>query len=375
MRNAILRNHLNLNCSNLESGLSFLYMNIRSISNKFDKLTNFLSQPRMKLPIVGISETWLDVDCYHFPNIVGYNFLHKARVNRVGGGVGLYIGEHLNYKERPDLAFPVDGSAESLFVEINRTKEKNVIVGVFYRPPDSNLNEFLSDLDHVLEKITKENKLVFLIGDWNLNLINHHCHKVTSDFLDLLYSRMFFPLITRPTGITANKALLIDSIFTKDPLCPSLNGLFLNDISDHLPIFALVLNNHSTGDRNKYVIFREKNAHSLNAFKEDLGKINWAELLGLDDPSCAYKIFIEKYVAFMIGVFHSKERKQNDLIFASPGLLKVLLNPLKRKIFCISVFLITRTLPMKMHTNLIKTNLPILFELLSVYVMKNKLRS
>ena len=71
----------------------------------------------MKLPIVGISETWLDVDCYHFSDIAGYNFLHKSRVNRVGGGVGLYIGEHLNYEKRPDLAFPVDGSAESLFVE------------------------------------------------------------------------------------------------------------------------------------------------------------------------------------------------------------------------------------------------------------------
>ena len=61
----------------------------------------------MKFPIVGISETWLD-DCYHFSDIVGYNFLHKPRVTRVGGGVGLYIGEHLNYKEDPDLAFPVD---------------------------------------------------------------------------------------------------------------------------------------------------------------------------------------------------------------------------------------------------------------------------
>ena len=132
------------------------------------------------------------------------------------------------------------------------------------------------------------------MGDWNLNLINHLCHKVTSDFLDLLYSRMFFPLITRPTRITANKASLIDNIFTNDPLCPSINGLFLNDISDHLPIFSLVLNNHSTGDRDKYVIFREKNAHSLNAFKDDLGKINWAELPGLDDPSCAYKMAIFK---------------------------------------------------------------------------------
>ena len=68
------QSRLNLNCSNLESGIFFLYMNIRSISNKFDKFTNFLSQPRVKLPIVGISETWLDVDYYHFSDIAGYNF-------------------------------------------------------------------------------------------------------------------------------------------------------------------------------------------------------------------------------------------------------------------------------------------------------------
>ena len=99
---------------------------------------------------------------------------------------------------------------------------------------------------------------LFLKGDWNLNLINHHCHKATSDFLDLLYFRMFFLLITRPTRITTNKASLIDNIFKNDPLCPSINGLFLNDISDHLPIFSLVLNNHSTGDKDKLLSFVKK---------------------------------------------------------------------------------------------------------------------
>ena len=111
-------------------------MNIRSISKKFDRLTNFICQLRVRFPIVGIAETWLD-DCHHVSDIAGYNFLHKPRVNRVGGGVGLCIDEHLNYKERPDLAFPVDGRAESLFAEINRTKKKNEIVGIIYRPPDS----------------------------------------------------------------------------------------------------------------------------------------------------------------------------------------------------------------------------------------------
>ena len=117
------QSRLNLKCSTLETGLSFLRMNIRCLSNKFNKLTNFLGQLRVKFPIIGISETWLD-DCYHFSDIVGYNFLHKPRVNRIGGGVGLYIGEHLNYKERHDLAFPEDKSAESLFVEIDRTKKR-----------------------------------------------------------------------------------------------------------------------------------------------------------------------------------------------------------------------------------------------------------
>ena len=49
----------------------------------------------MKFLIIGISETWPG-DCHPFSDIAGYNFLHKPRVNRTGGGVGLYIGEHLN---------------------------------------------------------------------------------------------------------------------------------------------------------------------------------------------------------------------------------------------------------------------------------------
>ena len=82
-----------------------------------------LGQLRLKFPIIGISETWLN-DYYHFSDITSYNCLHKLRVNRIGGGVGVYIGDHLNYEERPDLVFPDNESSESLFVQINRKKEK-----------------------------------------------------------------------------------------------------------------------------------------------------------------------------------------------------------------------------------------------------------
>ena len=80
-------------------------------------------------------------------------FLHKHRNDRSGGGVALYFAYYLNFKLREDLGFDNKG-AESMFMEINRTSDKNVIVGIVYRPPEQNLNDFLCDLDIVLNSFS-----------------------------------------------------------------------------------------------------------------------------------------------------------------------------------------------------------------------------
>ena len=66
----------------------------------------------------------------------------------------------------------------------------------------------MNSLDSLLACISKENKICHVLGDWNLDLINHHCHETTGEFLEIMYSRMFFPLITRPTRITSNSGTL-----------------------------------------------------------------------------------------------------------------------------------------------------------------------
>ena len=119
----------------------------------------------------------------------------------------------------------------------------------------------------------------------------------------------------------------IDNSFTNDPLGPSISGLFLNDISDHLPIFSLILYNNGTSDKDKYVFFREKNLHNLSAIKDELGKINWAEMPGLNDPSYPYEIFVGKYTTIYDKCFPLRKMKANCSIFLSLGSLKVLLNP------------------------------------------------
>jgi endonuclease/exonuclease/phosphatase family metal-dependent hydrolase len=113
--------------------------------------------------------------------------------------------------------------------------------------------------------ISKENKLCYLMGDFNLDLMKYHCHHFTSEFLDIMYSNMFFPLITRPTRITSNTATLIDNIFSNHLENFSFSGLLFTDISDHLPIFCIVHDVLPNVDDDTPIValLVEKNANNL----------------------------------------------------------------------------------------------------------------
>ena len=84
-----------------------------------------------------------------------------------------------------------------------------------------------------------ENKICYLLGDYNINILNYSSHVHTAQFVDMMSSSGFMPLITRPTRVTATSATLIDNIFTNNlmDISHSLQGLFITDVSDHFPIF------------------------------------------------------------------------------------------------------------------------------------------
>ena len=61
-----------------------------------------------------------------------------------------------------------------------------------------------------------ENKICYLLGDYNINILNYSSHVHTAQFVDMMSSSGFLPLITRPTSVTATSAALIDNIFTNN---------------------------------------------------------------------------------------------------------------------------------------------------------------
>lgn len=63
--------------------LSFLHLNIRSISNKFDALTNYLNSLDHKFAIIALNENWLNVNDNDNLEIPGYKTTKLIRQNKI----------------------------------------------------------------------------------------------------------------------------------------------------------------------------------------------------------------------------------------------------------------------------------------------------
>ena len=101
------------------------------------------------------------------------------------GGTLLYIANHLLCKCYNDLNIYDKNDLESIFIEIVNPKKSNNIVGVIYWHPSIDLTDFTSSyLNKLLENISKEQNSIFLLGYFNVNLLNYNKHNLTNEFLD-----------------------------------------------------------------------------------------------------------------------------------------------------------------------------------------------
>ena len=118
--------------------------------------------------------------------------------------------------------------------------------------------------------ISANNKLCVLLGDWNLDIMKHDRHSSTPEFLDIMYSKMFFPLITGPTRITSYTATLLDNIFINrlDSFCAS--GVLFSDVTDHLPVFPFLSKKMNVEDKKTWITYREKSAINKARFRTEL---------------------------------------------------------------------------------------------------------
>ena len=96
----------------------------------------------------------------------------------------------------------------------------DVICGALNRPPSKSNNAidaFTSILEETLNRVKNENKLLYLMSDFNFDLLDPDRH--TDIFTDLMFDFDNIPLISKPTRISTVMTLL-DNIWTNNQNIP-----------------------------------------------------------------------------------------------------------------------------------------------------------
>jgi len=313
--------------------LKVLHLNIRSLPDKFDKLKMFLVNCKINLDVLLLCETFLNErnqDLYQLP---GYQFICKSRKNRTGGGVGIYLKNHINFKIRDDLAPHTEGSFESILVETLNTNKK-YIIGEIYRPPNTSEQLALDNYEQTVIKI-QETKLESVLGtDQNFCLLKASQNNKTHDLLNVFFNNSFTPSIILPTRITHSSATLIDNLYVKTtPQNIPKSGVIIADLSDHLPIFVCIGKRRSYTKPNKTIISRQLNDDKLNEIKLKLGTMDWNDLKNMNIND-AHNHFISKLNEILDKVAPKKEVKLNNKFqirekWMTKGLLRSSINKAK----------------------------------------------
>ena len=111
-----------------------------------------------------------------------------------------------------------------------------MIVGCIYKYPTLQINDFKSDfISPLLLKLQKESsKRIFLLGDFNIDLLKYELSDSINNFIDTLSSNFLLPHILLPTRISKTSTL-IDNIFSNSTSLEEIeSGDVTSTFSDHL---------------------------------------------------------------------------------------------------------------------------------------------
>ncbi|CAM5127487.1 unnamed protein product [Eretmochelys imbricata] len=192
---------------NSEKFLKCLYTNARSLNNKMGEL----ECPMLKedIDIIGITETWWSEDNQWDTVIPGYKIYRKDRTGRAAGGVALYVKENVESNEIKILnesTCPI----ESLWIVIP-CSDKNITVGIYYRPPDQDSDSDDEMLREIREAIKIKNSII--VGDFNYPHIDWihvtSARNAETKFLDTLNDCFLEQLVQEPTRGEATLDLVL----------------------------------------------------------------------------------------------------------------------------------------------------------------------
>lgn len=211
-----------------------LNINFQSVKSKVHELSLLLDSAKPDI-IIGC-ETWLKPEI-HNSEIMPPNYT-LYRNDRKNGYEGVLIGvrsdiissEYVNSK-----------NIELVAVKVQLSKQKPLIVGSYYRPPNRTDNEYVNNSINELSELCTgcNNATVWIGGDFNLSDISwpsgnitssNHTKQLNRSFLDTFKDCSLEQIVNFPTRKNKTLDLFITNKPTLVSKCKPLPGLSDHDI-------------------------------------------------------------------------------------------------------------------------------------------------
>ena len=288
---------------------NIVHFNIRSLDKHFGELLAFNEQTDNLFQYIALSEIGkknIEPRKAMLKNIgcnLNYKLSHLSK-----GGVGLITKSETDIKIRSDLYFKntefskINLTTESLWVEEMHTDaKKNFIIGVIYRHPGSTLEcleEFTEQLRNIIKKVESENKKIYIVGDLNIDGMKATSNKNVAKFFNMLLDNNYLPLITKPTRVQDLSISIIDHAIINPTVlkteCKIKAGVIYSGITDHLPIFLSIQEDHKVTPKVRPMIrlFSEKNK---NKFYRLIKNCNWDDFEKSNSVSEALKMIYKNW--------------------------------------------------------------------------------
>ena len=313
--------------------LNIIHINIRSLHKNFDSLKSFLTCLPKPPDVIAVTETWLQEHTKHLYSIEHYTPIHLVRTDREHGGITIYTKDVINVEVLNQFAF-INRNIEICSVRL-KIENTDYIITVIYRPQSKHIavNEFSDIISELLtNEIFRHNKTIIL-GDLNINLLEHATHLPTNLFLNAMQTLNYFPHISRPTRFPDSPDLgqpsLLDHIWTNFTP-PSLSGIFQYCMSDHLPIFINITQQSRPNIKHK-INFRNFNNVNHNSFTNELHKIYWEKILILANTNDNFNVFLNTIYELYNKYFPIKTKYLTLKRLQNVWLTNGILNSIKHK--------------------------------------------
>ena len=251
----------------MTTDLKITLLNINGIRNKRHEVVQLLSKHNPHLLLITESKlnSFIPDSAISF---TGYKIIRVDRnlSKHSAGGLLIFISNHLthNIKSQNKIA-----DCENISLNISLTKKKSLNLTLLYRPPNSNLNNFLLSLDKYLN-LLDPTELSLIAGDFNIDVFNLPLSTSAKNYMQILSSNSFKQIVDQPTRLSPQCHSIIDHILISTAITDFSIHVFDSCCSDHQGIRSLKEScNNNSHQNHSFISYRDSKNFSKENFQAD----------------------------------------------------------------------------------------------------------